>query len=118
MMTQNLSDPTAQQSVMNALFTAFAGFTAFGAAIVAVLTSGGAVQKVAERWTARAERKYPNDRWCWLIDPLMIVPLQRLSAWRSWAMEPGSCSASCGSTPRVRSAGAGPTASAWICLRS
>ena len=79
MTVQYLSDPAAQQPVMNSLFAAFAGFTAFGAAIVAVLTSGGAVQKVAERWAARAERKYPHDRWCWLIDPLMIVPLTALS---------------------------------------
>ncbi len=34
MMAQYLSAPAAQQAVMNSLFAAFAGFTAFGAAIV------------------------------------------------------------------------------------
>lgn len=72
MAAQYLSDPTAQQSVMNSLFTAFAGFTAFGVAIVAVLAGGGAVQKMADRWGSREERRHPDDHWCWLLEPLMI----------------------------------------------
>jgi hypothetical protein len=72
MAAQYLSDPTTQQSVMNSLFTTFAGFTAFGAAIVAVLAGGGAVQKMADRWGGREERRHPRGRWCWLLRPLMI----------------------------------------------
>jgi hypothetical protein len=78
MAAQILSDPTAQQSVMNSLFTAFAGFTAFGAAIVAVLASGGAVQKVADRLARCAERDHPRASWCRLLDPLMMVSLAAL----------------------------------------
>jgi hypothetical protein len=78
MAAQYLSDPTAQQSVMNSLFTAFAGFTAFGAAIVAVLAGGGAVQKVADRLARCAERDHPRASWCRLLDPLMIVSLAAL----------------------------------------
>jgi hypothetical protein len=72
MAAQYLSDPITQQSVMNSLFTAFAGFTAFGAAIVAVLAGGGAVQKMADRWRSREERTHPRGHWCWLLKPLMI----------------------------------------------
>jgi hypothetical protein len=72
MAAQYLSDPTAQQSVMNALFNAFAGFTAFGVAIVAVLAGGGAVQKMADRWGSREERRHPRSHWCCLLEPLMI----------------------------------------------
>jgi hypothetical protein len=78
MATQILSDPTAQQSVMNSLFTAFAGFTAFGAAIVAVVASGGAVQKMANRLASRAEREDPGATWCRLLDPLVIALLTAL----------------------------------------
>jgi hypothetical protein len=78
MAAQFLSDPSAQQSVMNSLFTAFAGFTAFGAAIVAVLASGGAVQKLANRLTCRAESDHPRATWCRLLDPLMITLLTGL----------------------------------------
>jgi hypothetical protein len=78
MAAQYLADPTAQQSVMNSLFTAFAGFTAFGTAIVAVLASGGAVQKMADRLASRAERDYPRASWCRLLDPLVIVSLAAL----------------------------------------
>ena len=72
MAAQYLSDPTAQQSVMNSLFTAFAGFTAFGAAIVAVLAGGGAVQKMADHWVRREKRRHPRGHWCRLLEPLMI----------------------------------------------
>jgi hypothetical protein len=78
MAAQFLSDPTAQQSVMNSLFTAFAGFTAFGAGIIAVLASGGAVQKMADRLASRAERDHPRATWCRLVDPIMIVSLAAL----------------------------------------
>jgi len=69
MAAQILSDPTAQQSVMNSLFTAFAGFTAFGAAIFAVLASGGAVQKMADLLAGRAEQEHPRASWCRLLEP-------------------------------------------------
>jgi len=78
MAAQILSDPTAQQSVMNSLFTAFAGFTAFGAGIVAVLASGGAVQKMADRLASRAQQEYPRAAWCRRLDPIMIVSLTAL----------------------------------------
>jgi hypothetical protein len=78
MAAQFLSDPTAQQSVMNSLFTAFAGFTTFGAAIVAVLASGGAVQKMADRLASRAEQEYPRASWCRRLDPIVIVSLTAL----------------------------------------
>jgi hypothetical protein len=78
MAAQILSDPTAQQSVMNSLFTAFAGFTAFGAGIVAVLASGGAVQKMADRLASRAEQEYPGAGWCRRLDPIMIAVLATL----------------------------------------
>ena len=78
MAAQYLADPTAQQSVMNSLFTAFAGFTAFGTAIVAVLASGGAVQKMADRLTSCAEKDYPRASWCRYIDPFVIVSLTAL----------------------------------------
>lgn len=69
MVAQYLTGPSAQQSVMNSLFTAFAGFTAFGSAIVAVLTSGGAVQKVADRLGRHAP-----ERNRWVFDLLTIGP--------------------------------------------
>ncbi len=78
MAAQILSDPASQQSVMNSLFTAFAGFTAFGAAIVAVLASGGAVQKTANRLASRAEHEYPRAGWCRWLDPIMIAVLTSL----------------------------------------
>jgi hypothetical protein len=63
---------------MNSLFTAFAGFTAFGTAVVAVLASGGAVQKMADGLASRAEREYPRASWCRLLDPVVIVSLAAL----------------------------------------
>jgi hypothetical protein len=72
MAAQYLSDPSAQQSVMTSLFTAFAGFTAFGAAIVVVLAGGGAVQKMADRWGSREKHRHPRGHWCRLLEPLMI----------------------------------------------
>jgi hypothetical protein len=72
MAAQYLSDAATQQSVMNSLFTVFAGFTAFGAAIVAVLAGGGAVQKVADYWGRREERRHPRLRCCRLLEPVMI----------------------------------------------
>jgi len=61
---------TTEPRTAEYLFTAFAGFTAFGAAIVAVLASGGGVQTVADLWVRRARRKHPRDRWTWLRNPL------------------------------------------------
>jgi len=78
MAAQILSDPTAQQSVMNSLFTAFAGFTAFGAAIVAVVASGGALQKMAKRLASQAERDIPRASWCRLLDPFIITSFTAL----------------------------------------
>lgn len=78
MAAQYLSDPATQQSVMNSLFTAFAGFTAFGAAIVAVLAGGGAVEKMANRLASRVEKEHPRASWCQLLDPLMIMALASL----------------------------------------
>jgi hypothetical protein len=65
---------TAQQAVMNSLFTAFAGFTAFGAAIVAVLAGGGAVQSIADRWVKHAQQEHPEDRHAWLRNPAVVIP--------------------------------------------
>jgi hypothetical protein len=79
MAAQFLSDPTAQQSVMNSLFTAFAGFTAFGTAVVAVLAGGGAVQKMADRWGSREQDRHPRDPWCQRLEPLMIGSVTVLS---------------------------------------
>jgi hypothetical protein len=75
MTAQYLSNPTAQQGVMNSLFTAFAGFIAFGAAIVAVLTRGGAVQSLADSWVGQAKKEDPNDHWAWIRNPILILPL-------------------------------------------
>jgi hypothetical protein len=66
---------TAQQSVMNSLFTAFAGFTAFGAAIVAVLAGGSALQSMADRWVTHAQRERPGDRRAWLRNAALVMPL-------------------------------------------
>jgi hypothetical protein len=65
---------TAQQSVMNSLFTAFAGFTAFGAAIVAVLAGGSALQTMADRWVRHAQHERPGDRRAWLRNPALVMP--------------------------------------------
>jgi hypothetical protein len=78
MAAQILSDPTAQQSVMNSLFAAFAGFTAFGVGIVAVLANGGAVEKMANRLAIRARQEYPRAEWCRRLDPIMIMSLTAL----------------------------------------
>ena len=68
MTAQYLSDRAAQQSAMNSLFTAFAGFAAFGAAIIAVLAGGGTLQKFASLWVDHARQEHPgNSRallWC------------------------------------------------------
>jgi hypothetical protein len=69
---------TAQQSVMNSLFTAFAGFTAFGAAIVAVLAGGSALQSMADRWVTHARRERPGDRRAWLRNAALVMPLTML----------------------------------------
>ena len=69
---------TAQQSVMNSLFTAFAGFTAFGAAIVAVLAGGSALQSMADRWVTHAQRERPGDRRAWLRNAALVMPLTML----------------------------------------
>jgi hypothetical protein len=65
---------TTQQSVMNSLFTAFAGFTAFGAAIVAILAGGGVLQNIANRWVQHAQDEHPGDQWAWLRNPIVIMP--------------------------------------------
>jgi hypothetical protein len=65
-----------QQHMMDSLFTAFAGFTAFGAAIVAVLASGGTLQNLADLWTDRARKEHPGKRlaWLWCLKLIVIVP--------------------------------------------
>jgi hypothetical protein len=63
---------------MNSLFTAFAGFTAFGAAIVAVLAGGSALQSMADRWVTHAQRERPGDRRAWLRNAALVMPLTTL----------------------------------------
>ena len=43
---------------MNSLFGAYTAFTAFGAAIIAILSAGGAVQTIADYWTRRTQERH------------------------------------------------------------
>jgi hypothetical protein len=62
-----MSNLAGQKDLMTTLFTAFAGFSAFGAAIVAFLAGGGALQTAADWWrqhrlTGTAALPWPTGR--------------------------------------------------------